>query len=333
MKKALLLRWIVSLTAVSLLAFSVDPAEALKALGACDPTYLLFALGLMFLSRILMPLKFSLLLQTQAITLPVRDNFRIYYLSSFAGLFLPATLGADALRIYCLKSRGINVLDTVPAVVLERAIGLLVTCLFGFLGALSLILISNDLSFSLRDPARGWLAAVLLTLLGTSALSYAALKALCGSKIMHSFAFLRRTADYLQNCSAKYRKGSLKVAAFSVLTAAEALLAYTAAWLAVESVGAQVPAWYVFAFLPVQFLILRLPVSIAGWGVPQLGFVYFLSQAGVPAAAGLTAGVLHQLLLSLAVLPGLFPFILEFGSIKPSAAQAAIDASAGKKAE
>jgi hypothetical protein len=51
-----------------------------------------------------------------------------------------------------------------------------------------------------------------------------------------------------------------------------------------------------FAFVPAALLIAMVPVSFGGWGVRELGFVYLLGTAGVPAEAALSLSITFGLL-------------------------------------
>jgi uncharacterized membrane protein YbhN (UPF0104 family) len=58
------------------------------------------------------------------------------------------------------------------------------------------------------------------------------------------------------------------------------------------------------AIIPPVTLIQLVPVSLAGWGVRELGFVVFLAGFGIPAEAALAASLLVGLCLIAVGLPG-----------------------------
>ena len=61
-------------------------------------------------------------------------------------------------------------------------------------------------------------------------------------------------------------------------------------------------SWVVIA--PPVILIQLVPVSLAGWGVRELGFVVVLAGFGVPAEAALAASLLFGLCMIVVGLPG-----------------------------
>jgi uncharacterized membrane protein YbhN (UPF0104 family) len=56
--------------------------------------------------------------------------------------------------------------------------------------------------------------------------------------------------------------------------------------------------------MPVIILITLLPISIAGLGVRELGFVYLFGQVGMPAEIALSLSLLTRLLTILLAVPG-----------------------------
>ena len=92
-----------SLLLLLLLLRMVDLDGFVEAVTNADPLYLIAAAALMTINRILMPIKWNLLLRSHHLMLGWGESIRIYYISTFFGLFLPATVGADSLRAIYTK--------------------------------------------------------------------------------------------------------------------------------------------------------------------------------------------------------------------------------------
>jgi len=60
--------------------------------------------------------------------------------------------------------------------------------------------------------------------------------------------------------------------------------------------GLGIPFSVLFAFTPAALLMAMLPISLGGWGVRELTFVYFLGAAGVGAEAALSLSIVFGLL-------------------------------------
>ena len=60
--------------------------------------------------------------------------------------------------------------------------------------------------------------------------------------------------------------------------------------------GLQIPLATLFAFTPAALLMAMLPISLGGWGLRELTFVYLLGTAGVSAEAALSLSIAFGLL-------------------------------------
>lgn len=60
--------------------------------------------------------------------------------------------------------------------------------------------------------------------------------------------------------------------------------------------GLAIPFAVLFAFTPAALLMAMLPISLGGWGVRELTFVYFLGAAGIGAEAALSLSIAFGLL-------------------------------------
>ena len=62
------------------------------------------------------------------------------------------------------------------------------------------------------------------------------------------------------------------------------------------ALGLGIPFATLFALTPAALLVAMVPMSIGGWGVRELTFVYFLGTAGVSAEAALSLSIAFGLL-------------------------------------
>ncbi|HSL85951.1 MAG TPA: lysylphosphatidylglycerol synthase transmembrane domain-containing protein, partial [Bacteroidales bacterium] len=139
MKKVWLwIRIIISLGLIAFLLYTVDFGDMSGSLAGSNSYYLLAALLVGFGDRFLMAYKWNILLQAKSIHIPLLRVTAIYLISSFLGLFLPATVGGDAIRAYAVSKGGQKGRDIVSSIVVER--------LFGILALLIFVLISITLS-------------------------------------------------------------------------------------------------------------------------------------------------------------------------------------------
>lgn len=94
-------------------------------------------------------------------------------------------------------------------------------------------------------------------------------------------ALLTPGADAIIAWSAALSQHLLRVAALAALAAA---------------LGLGIPVATIFALAPAALLVAMVPISVGGWGVRELTFVYFLGAAGITAEAALSLSVAFGLL-------------------------------------
>lgn len=266
---------LVSLGILAWLLGRADLAHAGAVVADAHLGLLLAVLALMTGSRLLMPLKWKFLLDATGVDVPRWSLIRMYYSAAFVGTVLPATVGGDAVRLLLVARAGVPARAALFSILVERVAGLFVMAVLSVAGAWAL---------------SRWAAVPGLPLdkLGLLFLVVAALS-------LVTVVLLRRRLPGLSWPA---------VLLFSLLTLLEAGLLIGSAWLTLRALDLPLPAGYVLAFMPIQILVARLPISLAGWGVHEAGFVYFLGQAGLPVSVGLAVGLLHHALLVLALAPG-----------------------------
>ncbi|MBN1236897.1 MAG: flippase-like domain-containing protein, partial [Gammaproteobacteria bacterium] len=129
---------------VALLAVIVWQLDALgdvgTALARAVPGLLALAFILMTADRLLMSFKWLLLLESRGLRLPLYRGFTIYCAAMIWGMFLPTTIGADALRAYLTARAGLDGYEVTASIVVERVVGFVAALLFGLFG---LILLSR----------------------------------------------------------------------------------------------------------------------------------------------------------------------------------------------
>lgn len=99
-----------------------------------EPTIILFAGALIFISFFLNAVRWRLLLKTQGYDLGMGKLFRIYYISMVCAPILPGGLGGDLVRVgYVAKLLPEKKAGAIVSVVLDRVIGLSSIILLSFI--------------------------------------------------------------------------------------------------------------------------------------------------------------------------------------------------------
>lgn len=314
-------RWLGWLIAASILLgclLFLDPREIAAALGRLSPPELGLLLLLATLDRVLMGLKWGLLLHLLDVRLPFTRAVRLFYQGCFVGAFMPVHIGGDLLRAYWVareeRGSGHRVL---ASLVMERLLGLVSAANVALLGG---VLLARQLAPG-HGPALIGLG-VLVAAGGNAlfALSLAArthgfvlgrLGRLSGSKLggmLHRFyaayaAFGRR------------RRGLLLAAGLTVAEhGLQILLMYATALSLDIAVG---PVAFAAA-AALHLLITRLPLAPDGLGVSELTAMGAFGLVGVSAAAAFSLSLVGHVVPLLALAPGASLLLLARDRAEPA---------------
>lgn len=307
---------------VLLFTYVVDAREVVHILQRFDAPYLVLAIVVVTLDRMLMTFKWTLLLRAQGYRLPLFQGVTIYCTSMVWGLALPTTVGADAIRAVMVTKRGFNGTDVVTSIVIERMVGFVLALA---LGLVSLAILRSLGVLDARFDRALWLGVAMLV--GVTALLVAALDEKLVSKIVaHLPAAVRdsKVMYYLERFAAAYRSlGSARgtIAKFSALTVLEQVFSIVFPWTLARGLGVPVDLLLMLGVLPISTLISRLPISFDGLGVFEAVFVGLLVLAGIDAAAALAIAISGRVIQLFAFLPWWFVHVAQAGLRPPQASK------------
>lgn len=279
-----------------------DPSAVLEAAGRTQFSWLWIVVALVLVDRALMAYRWIVLLcVVEASTRPpVARLLQIFFVSTFVGSFLPASVGGDAVRAYSVSRERVSGADAVASVFMDRMLGVVSLLVMGIPGLLYT-----------RGMASN--AVVIAGLAGTVAACAATMllvfNAGVGARFGHLLdlvpvAALRRLGpDIVLSIQryARYRPQLLNVLASSV---AVQILRVLQAYCLGRALGIPAALSTYFAFIPAILLIMLLPITINGLGTSQAAFVWFFAKAGVAQAAAFTLSVLFVGLQIIGNLPG-----------------------------
>lgn len=277
------------------LAWTIDLAEAGRALARLSFTAAFIVLVLLAVDRIFIIWRWLILIRASGHDVAVKSVAWIYLVSSFIGIPTPAGMGGDAVRAYTLSQRTSEGGAAVASVAADRILGLCAIVLVGLAGAFA------------------WRPAELQNLLALSTVTVLAMvsmflwagpivRAMLPKSIEERRLGIRlmRYADALS--AYRHRRGALAaVLALSVLVQ---VLRILQAWLLGVGIGIDVPLAYYFVFMPIGLIGLLLPIHISGFGLPQGLIVWLLVPAGVSEADAFALSTLIVLTGIVSNLPG-----------------------------
>ncbi len=257
------------------------------------------------LDRLLMAWKWWLLVRSRDAALGLWAAVRAYYLASFAGYFLPMTVGADAVRIGALAGTS-RAAVLVASVVLERLIGALAQAVLAILSVATLV----TLGLGARvGPAERWGlgAAVALAFLAFP-FSFPIARRV-GARFGGEAGW-RRALRALAEQYAGYGASTGLLCAFFALTLLESGFPVAIHYASGRALGLD-PGWSFFiATVPLVYLVARLPVSLGGLGFLELSFVSLAGLLGVGWTDAFAIAGLATALYLVALTPGAVLYLI-----------------------
>jgi glycosyltransferase 2 family protein len=275
------------------------------------------------LDRAVMTFKWIGLLKGRGIPFPFLTAMKIYCASMIWGMFLPATLGADAVRAVSATRAGVDPHEVVASIIIERMIGFLCALL---LGGFSLVLLFLSGQFEIRFAALWWgaitmILSAMIALLASFSdgvfhlVQDRFLRRFRGNRIVEKFRRFHETYR-------EYRNNKRSLATFSVLTFAEQLLPIVQSWLIASALRIHLSILCFTVAIPLAILVSRVPISLGGLGTFEAAFAFLLSLAGVSAAEAVAIAFTGRILQTLAWLPWWLAHVISTGKLQPEAAKA-----------
>ena len=234
------------------------------------------------------------------------------FVSGFVGYFMPGTLGIEALRIYGFARTTANAALALTSVAVDRVLGTLALILLALLGLalLPTALPAGTAPHALPDglAAIGWTGLLMLAILVVAGLD----------------PRLRRLALHLLSRWWRLQEGARKV--FGILDIYRArswsllwnaivavgfhLLRCAAVAVGAAAFGVELPLVVYVAITPLITMLARIPISIAGLGVQEAGFVYLYGLFGMPAAIALMLSLVMRACTILSSAPGAWFYVV-----------------------
>ena len=279
------------------LSTRLDMAEAVRAVFSVRLPHLLFVLALVGLDRVIMIYRWVLLLQASGVPITPGKAADIFLVSSFVGSFLPAGVGADAARAYSLRKHILEGGEALASVVVDRLLG---TLSLGVMGVVGLLAWTSSASSDWRVLA---VIAVLIALSVGAFWADHAVKAVLADRAHASRPgrALFRVADAVS----RYRGRGRTLVTVLFWSVTIQVIRIVEAYILGLGLGLAVPFSYYLLFMPLGLLMLLLPISVSGFGLPQGVFVWMLRPVGVPDEASFALSTLIVLTGLAGNIPGL----------------------------
>jgi hypothetical protein len=278
-----------------------QPGAVAAALAGADWRLIAVAVLLVLADRALMAYRWVVLL----CIIPPRQRprlaevMRIFFISTFVGTFLPASVGGDAVRAYSIARLRVTGGDAIASVFMDRMLGVASILL---MAAVGLVLV--------RDLASNW---TIVTALAAAAASCAVTllvvfspgaARVVGAALARLPAALHTPTVGVLESVRRYAAHRTRLAHVLAGSIAVQVLRIVQAYFLGAGLGIAAPLSAYFAFVPLILLVMLLPITFNGIGTSQAAFVWFFTRAGVSAASAFALSVLFVALGVVGNLPG-----------------------------
>ena len=294
----MLLRLAITAAILAYLATRIDMAEAARATAAISRPHLILVLLMVGLDRAVMILRWVLLLRASGNPISTADATRLFLVSSFVGSFLPAGVGADAARAYGLARENTTGSEALASVAVDRLLGVVSLVLMAIIGVIVWA----------PQGRTDWriAAAIIVALLACVAVFWANEWMRWIIPAHRHEGYVTRRVLRLTDAVGRYRDRRGVLVHVLVWSIVVQVLRITQAYVLALGLGMTVPFTYFLLFMPLGLLMLLLPISISGFGLPQAMIVWLLQPMGVPDVQSLALSTLIILTGMAGNLPGLY---------------------------
>ena len=294
----MIVRLAITAVILAILAIGIDMRESARAIAQIDLRYLAAVLAMVAVDRAVMILRWILLLRARGIAITTTNAIKLFLVSSFVGSFLPAGIGGDAARAYGLARDAATGSDAVASVAVDRLLGILSLVVMAVVGVLAWT----------PEGRSDWrMAGAIVALTIACAAVFWANELLRWIIPDHRHErFVTRRLLKVADAVGRYRSHRgvlLHVMAWSIVVQ---VLRVTQAYLLGLGLAMAVPYAYFLLFMPLGLLMLLLPISISGFGVPQGVIVWLLRPMGVSDSQSFALSTLIVLTGLAGNLPGLW---------------------------
>lgn len=287
----------------------LDTDIMLAALSNLSWLEIAIILGLYTLDRILMALKWWLLLRPIGVQLSFWQIIKIYYQGSFSGTFMPSHVGGDLLRGYWVMQRSGISHPVFASLLVERLIGVLSAANWAVLGGMIYFIVVSPGLWLV------WLGLGILALVIGNGLAALTLQQRFHQAILRGIGKLtgRKAGSKIGNLMHKFYQGYAGFSAHKGVLVQNMILTIIEHGVQMGTVifiaySLEIDALTVvfFAATAVFMFMMRLPIAPDGWGVGELSAIALFVPIGVQAESAFAMTFAGHVLVTLALVPGFF---------------------------
>lgn len=325
------LRFSIGLILLAIIVSQTELAELYRLFFSLQLHFILIGFLGLLLDRVLMSYRWLILLRQKGIEISLYSLTKIYFLSSFLGNILPSSIAPDIIRIYVASKHKANTHDVVSSVIVDRILG---TISLALVASISFFAI---LSFRQTTIDLTILGVILLTLFGIiisiAVFDRMPLKTIQDWLGLSQENVLRRMMMKFYNSLQGYKGNKDQLARVFSISVLQQILYVMVVYMICLSANQDIAILYLLVFVPLISFLAMIPISLAGLGIQEGGFVYCFSQIGISTHEALTVALILRALMIIVSLPGGAIYAVEGFEIRRAITQSTTLSGLGSRIE
>jgi hypothetical protein len=291
LSRALIIRLIGTLISVILLVYLLSQqgwSEIGSAIRQIPAWRILVAVGLTFVSRLAVSLRWHVLLRAAGVAITPGQTTRLTFAGLFASNFLPTTIGGDVARLAGAIQLKFDAAIAAASLVVDRLVGMAGMALVLPVGIPRMI-------------QAGFVFTTFFAPISMSSATFIRIPVAVQSLLRKFRVAVVTVGEALRKWL--HQPGALM--ASLVFTGVHMLCLYASIWLLLIGLGETISFWLVAGLWSAVYFITLIPISINGYGLQEVSMAVIFAQAGgVTHQSSLTIALLVRTLTMLGSLPG-----------------------------
>jgi len=223
--------------------------------------------------------------------------WKYFYIAKFFNAFVPTSFGGDPIRMYYVYENHDAGAESVTSVVLDRVIGLFS------------ILLTSGIAAILAYRLLPWFITRTVIAISVGGIGLMLAMSLLGPRIpllesvifqIEKFRIDHRLEKFSRSLYGF--RDNLRALVFALaLSMLFRLILVLNNYVIAIGMGLDIRFVYFLVFIPIVELLLAIPISIQGFGVREVSYVYFFGLVGIPNELAFALGFVMQVLLEVII--------------------------------
>lgn len=305
------IRVLLTLAFIGFIYTKIDLSNLFLTIKKANYWLILFALAVFVFNRVLISLRWKVILSAYEIPVSLLKVIKIIFVSMPAGFLTPGGAGTDLARGYQVSKQHGQKANVAGSIIIDRIIGLYSMFFVAFVA----VYFSPPLEYLFELKMILTISILILTI-GAVVGLYVLRR--FGSKI--KIGFSEKLNAQLTNLINALVDLSLLKKIFAPIAMISLLVQFCRCvvfYLLFLSLGVQLDFLYFLVLIPLVFVLLFMPISLGGLGVRETSLLFFFAQFGVASEVSVSAGLLGYGLEMLMLLVGILIFLIGKQEAKP----------------